>query len=71
MPPEMPTTLLVIGSGAIGIEFASFYNAMGADVTVVEMIDRIVPVEDAEISAPSQAAGEAGPEDLTPPRWRI
>ena len=51
VPPEMPTKLLVIGSGAIGIEFASFYNDMGAEVTVVEMLDRIVPVEDAEISA--------------------
>ncbi|MEG3180406.1 dihydrolipoyl dehydrogenase [Sphingomonas sp. LT1P40] len=50
-PPEMPSKLLVIGSGAIGIEFASFYNDMGADVTVVEMMDRIVPVEDADISA--------------------
>ncbi len=51
VPPEMPKKLLVIGSGAIGIEFASFYNDMGADVTVVEMMDRIVPVEDHEISA--------------------
>ncbi len=51
VPPEMPSKLLVIGSGAIGIEFASFYNDMGADVTVVEMLDRIVPVEDAEVSA--------------------
>ena len=50
-PPEMPTKLLVVGSGAIGIEFASFYNDMGADVTVVEMMDRIVPVEDADVSA--------------------
>jgi dihydrolipoamide dehydrogenase len=50
-PPEMPGKLLVIGSGAIGIEFASFYNDMGADVTVVEMLDRIVPVEDADVSA--------------------
>jgi dihydrolipoamide dehydrogenase len=50
-PSEMPTRLLVIGSGAIGIEFASFYNDMGAEVTVVEMLDRIVPVEDAEVSA--------------------
>ncbi|MEM8918928.1 MAG: dihydrolipoyl dehydrogenase [Pseudomonadota bacterium] len=49
-PPEMPKKLLVIGSGAIGIEFASFYNDMGAEVTVVEMLDRIVPVEDEEIS---------------------
>ena len=50
-PPEMPGKLLVIGSGAIGIEFASFYNDMGAEVTVVEMLDRIVPVEDTDISA--------------------
>lgn len=50
-PPEMPSKLLVIGSGAIGIEFASFYNDMGAEVTVVEMMDRIVPVEDADISS--------------------
>jgi len=50
-PPEMPKKLLVIGSGAIGIEFASFYNDMGCDVTVVEMLDRIVPVEDHEVSA--------------------
>jgi dihydrolipoamide dehydrogenase len=49
-PPEMPKKLLIIGSGAIGIEFASFYNDMGAEVTVVEMLDRIVPVEDGEIS---------------------
>src|SRR5688500_5062892 len=49
-PPEMPTELLVIGSGAIGIEFASFYNDLGAKVTVVEMHDRVVPVEDAEVS---------------------
>ncbi len=51
VPPEMPKKLLVIGSGAIGIEFASFYNDMGADVTVVEMLDRVVPVEDADVSA--------------------
>jgi dihydrolipoamide dehydrogenase len=51
VPPEMPTRLLVIGSGAIGIEFASFYRDMGAEVTVVEMLDRIVPVEDADVSA--------------------
>jgi len=50
-PAEMPTKLLVIGSGAIGIEFASFYKDMGADVTVVEMLDRVVPVEDADVSA--------------------
>src|SRR5690606_36977073 len=50
-PSDMPSRLLVIGSGAIGIEFASFYNDMGAEVTVVEMLDRIVPVEDADVSA--------------------
>ena len=50
-PPEMPKKLLVIGSGAIGIEFASFYNDMGCEVTVVEMLDRIVPVEDKDVSA--------------------
>ena len=50
-PPRMPKKLLVIGSGAIGIEFASFYNTLGADTTVVEVMDRILPVEDAEISA--------------------
>jgi dihydrolipoamide dehydrogenase len=50
-PPEMPTKLLVIGSGAIGIEFASFYRDLGAEVTVVEMLDRVVPVEDADVSA--------------------
>jgi dihydrolipoamide dehydrogenase len=51
VPPRMPKRLLVIGSGAIGIEFASFYNTLGCDVTVVEVMDRILPVEDAEISA--------------------
>ena len=51
LPPRMPKKLLVIGSGAIGIEFASFYNTLGADTTVVEVMDRILPVEDAEISA--------------------
>src|SRR5689334_14462438 len=50
-PSEMPTKLLVIGSGAIGVEFASFYNDMGAKVTIVEMLDRIVPVEDKDVSA--------------------
>ena len=50
-PVRMPTNLLVIGSGAIGIEFASFYNTLGAKTTVVEVMDRILPVEDAEISA--------------------
>lgn len=51
VPDAMPKKLLVIGSGAIGIEFASFYLNMGADVTVVEMVDRILPAEDEEISA--------------------
>ncbi|MFQ3664792.1 MAG: dihydrolipoyl dehydrogenase [Sphingomonadaceae bacterium] len=51
VPPAMPTDLLVIGSGAIGIEFASFYSDLGANVTVAEMLDRILPVEDAEVSA--------------------
>jgi len=49
-PPEMPKELLVIGSGAIGIEFASFYAELGSKVTVVEMLDRIVPVEDSDVS---------------------
>ncbi len=56
VPTEIPSKLLVIGSGAIGIEFASFYNDMGAAVTVVEMMDRVVPVEDAEVSAFLQKA---------------
>ncbi len=50
IPDQMPRNLLVIGSGAIGIEFASFYKALGSEVTVVEMLDRILPVEDEEIS---------------------
>jgi dihydrolipoamide dehydrogenase len=50
-PPHMPKKLLVIGSGAIGIEFASFYNTLGTDTIVVEVMDRVLPVEDAEISA--------------------
>ncbi len=50
-PQHMPKKLLVIGSGAIGIEFASFYNTLGAETTVVEVMDRVLPVEDAEISA--------------------
>ncbi len=51
IPQTMPKKLLVIGSGAIGIEFASFYRTMGAEVTVVEVMDRVLPVEDADISA--------------------
>lgn len=50
-PPSWPESLLVFGSGAIGIEFASFYAAFGVKVTVVEMLDRVLPVEDEEISA--------------------
>ena len=53
-PKSVPGKLLVIGSGAIGIEFASFYNELGSDVTVVEMMDRVMPVEDEEISAFAQ-----------------
>ena len=51
VPKEIPADLLVIGSGAIGIEFASFYNDMGSNVTVVEMMDRIVPAEDIDVSS--------------------
>jgi dihydrolipoamide dehydrogenase len=51
VPPAMPKSLIVIGSGAIGIEFASFYRTMGAEVTVVEVLPQILPVEDAEIAA--------------------
>jgi dihydrolipoamide dehydrogenase len=51
IPDSFPKSLLVVGSGAIGIEFASFYRTLGADVTVVEMLDRVLPVEDEEISA--------------------
>lgn len=57
-PPKMPKSLLVVGSGAIGIEFASFYNALGADVTVAEVLPRVMPVEDEEISAMAQQAFE-------------
>lgn len=51
VPSELPSKLLVVGSGAIGIEFASFYNDIGSDVTVIEMMDRVVPVEDADVSS--------------------
>ncbi len=50
VPGAIPKSLLVVGSGAIGIEFASFYNDMGADVTVVEVLDRVLPIEDNEVS---------------------
>jgi dihydrolipoyl dehydrogenase len=58
VPKSMPSSLLVVGSGAIGIEFASFYRSLGAEVTVVEILDRILPVEDAEISAFARKAFE-------------
>jgi len=58
VPPEFPKSLLVIGSGAIGIEFASFYRTMGAEVTVCEVVDRILPVEDEEVSAFAKRAFE-------------
>ena len=58
VPTEMPKSLLVVGSGAIGVEFASFYRDMGAGVTIVEVLDRVVPVEDADISAHAQKAFE-------------
>jgi dihydrolipoamide dehydrogenase len=58
VPPSMPKSLLVIGSGAIGIEFASFYRNMGAEVTVVEVLERVLPAEDEEISAFAHKAFE-------------
>jgi len=56
VPKSAPKSLLVVGSGAIGIEFASFYRALGADVTVIEALPRILPVEDEEVSAAAQKA---------------
>ena len=50
VPTTLPKSILVIGSGAIGIEFASFYNDLGVDITVVEVLDRILPAEDIDIS---------------------
>ncbi|MSO75706.1 MAG: dihydrolipoyl dehydrogenase [Alphaproteobacteria bacterium] len=58
VPETMPKSLLVVGSGAIGIEFASFYRDMGAEVTVVEVLDRVLPVEDHDISALARKAFE-------------
>ncbi|HXQ50958.1 MAG TPA: dihydrolipoyl dehydrogenase [Stellaceae bacterium] len=58
LPERMPKSLLVVGSGAIGIEFASFYRDLGAEVTVVEVLDRVLPVEDEEISAFARKAFE-------------
>ncbi len=57
-PKAMPKSLLVVGSGAIGVEFGCFYNALGAKVTVIEAMDRILPVEDSEISAAARKAYE-------------
>lgn len=59
VPKALPKSLLVIGSGAIGMEFASFYNTLGVDVTVVELLDRILPVEDEEISRFARKSFEA------------
>jgi dihydrolipoamide dehydrogenase len=58
VPKTAPKSLVVIGSGAIGIEFASFYRALGSEVTVIEMLDRILPVEDEEVSAAARKAFE-------------
>ena len=58
VPKACPKSLIVIGSGAIGIEFASFYRALGADVTVIEALDRILPVEDEEVSKAAHKAFE-------------
>lgn len=58
VPESMPKSLVIVGSGAIGIEFASFYRLMGAEVTVVEMVDRILPAEDPEISKMAQKSFE-------------
>ncbi len=58
VPKEMPKSVVVVGSGAIGIEFASFYRTLGAEVTVVEVMDRIVPAEDPEISTLARKAFE-------------
>jgi len=59
VPDGVPESLLVVGSGAIGIEFASFFNTLGSKVTVVEVVDRVLPVEDAEISGLAHKAFEA------------
>jgi dihydrolipoamide dehydrogenase len=56
VPDVFPKSLLVVGSGAIGIEFASFYRTLGSEVTVVEVLDRVLPVEDEEISGLAQKA---------------
>jgi len=58
VPDTLPKSMLVVGSGAIGIEFANFYHALGVDVTVVEVVDNIMPVEDVEISTLARKAME-------------
>lgn len=58
VPTDLPKSMIVVGSGAIGIEFASFYNELGVDVTVIEVMDRIMPVEDEEISAMARKSFE-------------
>jgi dihydrolipoamide dehydrogenase len=58
LPDSMPKSLLVVGSGAIGVEFASFYRTLGAEVTIVEVLERILPVEDADISAAARKSFE-------------
>jgi len=58
VPPELPQSLLIVGSGAIGIEFASFYHSLGCEVTVVEILPRILPAEDEEIAALARKAFE-------------
>src|SRR5262249_61297824 len=58
VPEKIPKSLLVIGSGAIGIEFASFFRTLGSEVTVVEVLPQILPVEDAEIAALARKAFE-------------
>src|SRR6202000_3449687 len=56
VPPSFPKSLLIVGSGAIGIEFASFYRTLGAEVTGVDVLDRVLPVEDEESSATAAKA---------------
>ncbi len=58
VPEKMPKTMLVVGSGAIGMEFASFYSAFGVEVTIVEVLERILPQEDSEIAALAQKSFE-------------
>jgi dihydrolipoamide dehydrogenase len=64
-PGSLPKSLIVMGSGAIGIEFASFYRSMGVDVTVVEVMPTVMPVEDAEVSRFAQAVRKAGMKIIT------